>query len=202
MANVLTSEEARLGLQIGAGDTKYFDWVDHFNGAVTAKLEACVGPIVQGTVTNEVHNGGRDYIYLNESPVVSIVQVVEYSGTVAGTVTAESNSSKPDPGYIIHKPSGKLWRRASGGWGCFPCGLDNITVTYVAGRYADTASVDDRFKSAALIMLKNAWRTFEDSTSPVGEFQVPTLSFPTFTVPTAVREMLADEWRTGSGTGD
>jgi hypothetical protein len=33
----------------------------------------------------------------------------------------------------------------------------------------------------------------------MGEFDVPHASFPTFSTPKAVKELLADEWRTGLG---
>ena len=93
--------------------------------------------------------------------------------------------------------SGRLSRRSAGGSLVFPVGPEAVRVTYVAGRYVDTASVDPLFKEAAAVMLKNAWRTQEAALQDLGEFDVPAQNFPRFGIPNYVRDMLAEEWLAG-----
>jgi hypothetical protein len=199
--DVLTSDEARLALSRGPLDTDQQDLVDAMNTAVSQRLDDAVGKIVQGTISGELHNGGCQQLYLRYSPVVSVVQVVEYDGTTAGTLTAESNTSKPTSGYVINPTNGRLGRRSDNLDGRFPTGYDNVRVTYVAGRFAETADVDEIFKQAARLTLKSWWRMYENSTATFNEFESPMAHIPTFSVPKAAKQLLARYWREGTGIG-
>jgi hypothetical protein len=199
--DVLTSDEARLALSRGPLDTDQQDLVDAMNTAVSQRLDDAVGKIVQGTISGELHNGGCQQLYLRYSPVVSVVQVVEYDGTTAGTLTAESNTSKPTSGYVINPTNGRLGRRSENEDDRFPTGYDNVRVTYVAGRFAETADVDEIFKQAARLTLKSWWRMYENSTATFNEFESPMAHIPTFTVPKAAKQLLARYWREGTGIG-
>lgn len=202
MADLLTSEEARIALGIGLNDYDRADVLAWMITGTTSLLEARVGPIVYGTISGELHDGGRSHIYLDQRPVAQITQIVEYDNTTAGTLTAETNSTKPAAGYLFDETSGKIWRRNQNTDARFPAGRRNVSVTYVAGRCAGTA-IPDRYKDAAILTLKNLWRTFEPhmSTFANGEFDIPQAQFPRFAVPNAVKELLADEWQTGTGIG-
>ena len=200
--DVLTDTEARAYLGIGPADYRYADVLPIAVTAVSRKLDEMVGPIVAGTagtITGELHDGGMRYVWLDQSPVLSVTQVVEYDETTAGTLTAETNATKPDSAYRVELATGKVLRRSQNATVRFPDGIDNVSVSYVCGRYTSTATVDDRFKFAAGVMLKSNWRMFEASVASVGEFDAPHLSFPSFAVPRAVKEWLADEWRQGRG---
>lgn len=204
---VLTDEEARERLGIGSNDQVDMGVLSSFNTAATEFLESTIGPIVQGTVT-ELHSGAkngiaRTHIYLKQAPVGTVTQVVEYCGTIAGTLTEETNAVKPSAGYMLSSPtSGKLLRRANGCVAQFPTGERNVQVSYTAGRYTAGTLVPERYKQAVTYILKNAWRLYEDSTTTLGEFVVPSAAFPTFAMPKAVIELLGDQWNTGSGIGD
>ena len=169
---------------------------------VSNRLAGAVGTIIYGTITAELHSGGGNVVYLRESPVAQIVQVVEYDNTTASTLTAETNTTKTSTNYLVNLNSGRIVRRDTNADARYPVGSDNVLVTYVAGRYASTATVGPLFKEAAAIFLKNIWRTYESSASLTNEFDVPISSFPHFGIPNAVKELLADEWREGSGIGD
>lgn len=201
--DILTPDEARQFLGRGLQDSNLAEILELAITATSRKLDESIGPVVTGgtvgTITGELHSGGGTCVWLDDAPLVSVVQVVEYDGTTAGTLTAETNSSKPDAAYHIDTTSGKLLRRSGGGTTYFPCGLDNIYVTYVRGRYATTADVDPRYKFGAGMMLKANWRMFESAAATMGEFDVPHASFPSFSVPKAVKEFFGAEWRTGQG---
>lgn len=173
--------------------------------AITAVSEAFAekcGTIIYGTVTGELHDGGRDAVWLKNTPVQGVVTVVEYDGTTAATLTAETNAAKYDDGYTVNLANGKVSRRNDNTAALFPVGSDNVYVTYVAGRFASTSTVSQKFKEAAEITLKNLWRTFDLSAAQSGDFDIPLQTFPRFAIPNAAKELLAREWRTGSGIGD
>lgn len=166
---------------------------------ISLRLDKLVGPIVQRTVTAEKHSGGRKRIFLHHHPITSISSVVEYSGTVGLTLAEETNATKPD-GYIVEDYSANptylsnIVRRRIGGWDAvFAAGRRNVETSYVAGRFATTAAVDERFKRAASLTLINLWRSHQESTGQVGEFDVPFANFPTFAIPKAVRELFPGE---------
>lgn len=202
MTNILSDDEARVALGIGQQDASKVTLMQQANAAVTRVLEDRCGPVVYGTVTAEVHDGGGNRIYLKKRPVVEIVSVVEYDNTTAATLTAESNSSKPATGFYFNATSGALTRRDTNADVLYPVGRGNVVVTYVAGRYATQGSITDAWKTAAELTLKNAWRTWENSAAQLSEFEVPQASFPRFAVPNVVKELLGSEWQTGSGTGE
>ena len=170
--------------------------------AVSDALADKCGTIIYGTVTGELHNGGGNIIYTTRSPLQSVVTLVEYDNTTAATLTAETNTTKTATNYLADLDNGRIIRRDSNLDATFPVGRQNIYVTYVAGRFASTATVGSRFKEAAALTLKNAWRAYEASVQQVGEFDTPIESFPRFTIPNAVKELLANEWRVGSGIGE
>lgn len=201
MTDLLTGDEARQVVGRGITDSSKQELLAIAVSALSAKLVECVGPVVYGTVTAEAHDGGGNLIYLAQRPVAQIISVTEYAGTVAGTLAVESNASKPSGGYLLADPvSGALIRRDSNRDARFPAGRGNVLTTYVAGRCQGTA-IPEKFKLGAALMLKSGWRAWEAAVASIGEFEVPQATFPSFAVPKAVKELLADEWQTGSGTG-
>lgn len=200
--DILTDTEARNALGIGQTDATKSTLLDIAKTAVTQKIEARFGPVVYGTITAESHDGGGNKLYLDYRPVVQINSIVEYDGTTAATLTAESNSSKPTNAYNLNPKNGGVIRRDANSDALFPAGRDNVVVTYVAGRFATQGAITDIWKWAAVQTLKSGWRTFENAAAQLGEYEVPQASFPTFTIPKAVDELLAEERQNGSGTGD
>jgi hypothetical protein len=200
--DLLTAAEARRFVGLGTADATRGTLLAQYVTAASRALAKGCGTIIYGTVTGELQSGGRPYVYLDRHPVAQVVQVVEYDSTTPGTLTAETNASKPSESYVADLTSGKVTRRSGGATHLFPTGIDNVYVTYVAGRFASTATVDDRFKTACGLVLKNMWRAQEFANGSVDEFDVPQASFPRFTIPNSVKELLGDEWHYGTGTGD
>lgn len=198
--DILTLDEGKSILQIATLDTEEDDILARYITAVSRLLDQRVGPTVSRSCTAETYNGGKLYIRLRQRPVLSITSLVEYSATTPFTLTAATVTSQPNYGYLAdaYPPdptlkSGKIWRRSGNANIGFAPGQLNVLATYSAGRYSSTTQVDARFKHAAGICLENLWRDREQTVTQFGEFDVPAASFPTFALPRAVTDLLADE---------
>jgi hypothetical protein len=199
--DILTLAEAKLALNL-SGTTSYDSELPAWITGVSRLLDSEFGPVVRRTITGETHDGGYSSIRTRLRPVTSFTSVTEYVSTTGTALTVETNALKPASAYFAdtydRDPtlfSGRIRRRASGSDTVFATGSKNVAVTYVAGRFADTAGVDERFKGAARLTLAHMWMSQRPSLAQVGEFEVPTQQFPRWAMPNAVREMLADEWQ-------
>lgn len=147
-----------LGSEGGTGghDTELAQWITALSRAV---VDRC-GAVVNVTYTDETYDGGRHTVWLKHRPISSVTTVKEYDDTTLTTLTVETNASKPDDAYLADGP-GKhdvlLRRRSANGDATFASGRRNVVVTYVAGRAADTAAVDEKFKTAAGSILRRLW---------------------------------------------
>lgn len=191
--DVLTLAEARDALNISTGqDTEIALYVT----AVSQALDKLCGPIVARAVT-ENHDGGGYSVWLWEAPALSITSVTEYDNTTAKVLTGETNTVKASTNYIADLTSGRVQRRSNNLCQRFACGAQNIVVVFQAGRYADTASVDERFKLAAANMLTVNWRAEQGAgTDTFGAFNDGEPVFgSTFAVPNKVRELLQNDLR-------
>lgn len=199
--DLITLAEAKSFVSIGAADTSHDAALAQKITAVSRRIDRLCGPVVQRTVTDEVHEGGCQWIRVRRWPVASYTTVTEYDATFAQVLTQEDFDTQPAEGFLPERwqssPTGvfngKLWRRSAGSDGWFPVGREAVKLTYVAGRAADTAAVDPVFKEAAGNALKNLWRTMETATQLMGEFDVPAQNFPISIVTKAVRDCCAEE---------
>jgi hypothetical protein len=199
--DVLTLAEGKSAVGIGAADTSQDTALAQKITAVSRRLDRLCGPIVQRTVTDEVHPGGCPSVRVRRWPVASFTTVTEYDATTPTVLTLEDFDTQPADGYLPERwestPTavfnGVIWRRTSGCGSWFPFGPEAVKVTYVAGRAANTAAVDAVFKEAAGIALKNLWRTMESATQLLGEFDVPAQNFPISMITKAVRDAVLDE---------
>ena len=208
----LTLSEAKKVLSAKASASNSDGVIASVISAASRTLDKAVGPAVRRVVVDEVHSGGGRSVELRSGPVYSISSVVEYQHGSATTLTLNAPGTYPTNGYHAapYKPqpelnlrSGLLFRTYTGHRGTFWCMDDNIVVNYVGGRYADTASVDARFKEACKVVVKNWFRMYEASVGvPLGgELPMPTQSFPTYAIPNAARLMLRDVWQSYVGFG-
>lgn len=195
--DVLTISEARLAVGVSESDTKYDVQLVAIVTAVSRALDGRYGAVVQREIEDEEAVGGGEVVSLRHWPVFEITEVTEYANTTPATVTLQTPGTQPDAGFYADKwitnsaPfSGRLYRRSGGG--CATWGKP-VVVSYIAGRYIDTASVDEKFKDAARVMLKNRWRSDQPSAGSFDEFEVPHANFPTFAHPRYTIEALNDE---------
>lgn len=202
--DVLTIAEAKTAVNYDQSTTNHDDELGLWVTAVSTKLDRLCGPVVIRTVTDETHDGGLGHIRLREAPesrtsATTVTSVTEYDGTTSTVLTAETNASKPADGFLFDSTTGTIYRRSSGADGSFPSGRRNVLVTYQAGRYAGTASVDSLFKMAAGSVLRRLWKREQGAWSTGGNpFEEVgsggTVGFFKAVAPT-VLELLSDEMR-------
>lgn len=157
--DVLTLNEAKAA--IGTASTANVTRLAMFVTGISRRIDDICGPVVVRAVT-ERHSGGGCAVRLRQTPVSSVTTVVEWD--TAGTSTslaAEDDDTKPANGFLLvnhHKHDAVVLRRSGGGTRNYVSGIDNIVVTYQAGRYASTAAVDPVFKLHAADILAFQWQ--------------------------------------------
>jgi len=199
-SDILTLAEAKKALRIDTEDTDDDVLLAQYITAVSGLLDQRIGPTVARAVSGEAHDGGCTSIMLRFRPVISVSSLVEYTGTSPATLTQMSVTSQPGGSYRLdpYEPqaglySGKVHRMSSGMPLWFALGYANVVCSYTAGRVASTSTVEPRIKRAAAICLENLWRDREHSVQDYGEYDVPVQSFPTFAMPRAAADLLAEE---------
>lgn len=196
--DVISLTEGKSALNIQSSDTSQDTELAAYITAVSRRLDELCGPIVKRTITAEEYPGGGGAIHLRHAPVsvnstTTITSVSEYSSGTATALTAETLAASTSYDYRFDATTGLLSRRAS--WSDTNFGSQRVVVTYAAGRYANTAAVDAKFKQAASIMLAQLWRK-EQGVGGSATFGVQAeTGIPTFSVPNAVLELLGDELR-------
>jgi hypothetical protein len=199
--DVITLTEAKNAINIAASDTSQDTELAGYVTAVSRRLDTLCGPIVQRTVSNETYYVSYDqtFIDLKVRPVASITSCTEYTWAGdATTLSQETVSVKPNDAYLLD-PSPlvpyRLQRRVSGvPYRFYPGG--SVVITYVAGRTDTTANVDPVFKQGATIMLSQLWRREQGvGTQTFGLPDQGGTMIPTFAVPRAVIELLAEHLR-------
>jgi hypothetical protein len=209
--DVITLAEAKAALDIASGDTGDDTELAMHITATSRYMDQLFGPIVRRTVTGEVVEGGLDRVWVAQWPVTSYTTVTEYRATVPTVLTAETATSQPNDSYWPEPStsptaaySGRLFRRSAGHGLCFAPGGAALAVTYVAGRYANTAAVDARFKLCATFFMQNSWHSQEFSVGPTsggGEYQFARQNFPRFGFPNVAADFLSSEMQSPGGFG-
>jgi len=206
--DVLSTTEARQILGVGSSDTSKDTIITRLVTTASRRLDEAIGPVIQRSVTAEEHDGGGCTIELQWGPVSAISSVTEYQGETALVITADTPGASATDGYLAerYKPdrsllSGMLIRRISGYDSGWYAGRGNITVSYLAGRVASETQVEPRHKEAAGLILRNLWRPYENSVGSTGDYDVPVSSMPTFALPRAVVDLLAEEMQSPVGFG-
>lgn len=193
LLDVITLQAAKDELRV-TGSSNDLD-LEVYITAISRGLDDLCGPIVQREVVETVTPPRRGGIVLTQWPVASVTEVVEWSGGVDTALTAENPASPSSYDYFL---DGSVLYRRSGAWDAsWAPGRGTVTVTYQAGRFPDTESVDGKFQLAARILVRHFWRYQQTTGSQV--FARPPedamASFPSFFMPYAVEQLLADERR-------
>lgn len=188
--DVLTLNEAKAVVNLTTSDTSQDTELALYVTAVSRQLDRLVGPVVTRSVT-EYYDGGNWRIFLRSRPVAGIADVTEVRSLTPTVLTVETTATQTGDAYLADYTSGLIIRRESGSDACFASGRQNIVVQYTCGR-TTTSSVDPLYKEAASIMLANLWRHEQGGgTETFGAVSVA--SIPSFALPHAVVDLLADE---------
>lgn len=198
--DLLTLDEGKRALNIPLADTTFDTEVASYITAVSQRIDDLCGPVVQRTITGETHDGGAAYIFPVHTPVVSVTSIAQYLSGTATTLTAETVSSSTSSNYLLTDAgthASLVRRRSSWSDSVFPAGRANVVITYVAGRFANTAGVSPKFKQGAAKMLSVMWKG--DQGAGTVTFGAPVddgdLGIIGFAIPRAVLELLAEEIR-------
>jgi hypothetical protein len=109
---------------------------------VTDTIERDLGIAVVKRSVTETFDGGDFVLSLRTLPVISIT-----------TVTEGSTVLSAPSGYTLDKPSGQLWRGGTTSTFRWQTGIQNISVTYVAG-HLDPSRV---LRQVALSGIQRMW---------------------------------------------
>lgn len=194
LLDILTPEEGRTAINMPVGNSDHDDEITQQVTAVSRMIDAACGPVVQRTITAEVHDAAST-LWLRHPPVASVTQVRTASGGTITTLEPVAFGGTTD-GYTIDLSSGRLSRSYGGSVASW--GSGQVEVTYVAGRYADTATVDERFKTCAASVLRRLWKreagTWAQSSDFLADLGSDTPSVGFFRVAKPIiDEMLWDE---------
>ena len=198
--DILTLDEAKRALNIPLADTSFDTEVASYVTAVSQRIDDLCGPVVQRTITGEAHDGGRSFIFPVHTPVASVTSIAQYLSGTATTLTAETVSTSTSTNYLLTDASthaSLIRRRSSWSDSVFTDGRANVVITYVAGRFANTAAVSPKFKQGAAKMLSVMWKGDQGAGTvtfgaPVGDDDLGIIGFA---IPRAVLELLAEEIR-------
>lgn len=151
--DLLTYEEAVDALNLSqsrAAPNTLEVWVT----AVSRRIDALCGPVVVREVADEVHDFPGAFLIPRTQPVSAVSEVTEYNGTAPTALAAEDFPTTTSSYDYTLDTNGVLYRRSGGAASWF---ASRVVITYDAGRYEDTASVDARFKLCASAILRRLW---------------------------------------------
>lgn len=149
--DILTLAEAKQALNIPAATASYDAELAQVITAASRMVDSVYGPVVQRTATKSVV-APSGTVWLDRPAAVT--SVTEYVSGTATVLTAEDFDTAGT--YRLDAATGALTRRAS--WGDSYWYAHELVVVYTSGRYADTASVDEKFKEACVVCLVHLWQ--------------------------------------------
>lgn len=194
--DILTLSEGHTAINLPVSNTDHDTELAQQITAVSRIIDAECGPVVQRTISAELHRGGAP-VFLRHTPVVSITTVREAAGSGITTHTAVT-FGQTTTGYSLdlHLP-GVLYYNVGGYPVAWTAG-NTVEVTYVAGRSANTAAVDPRFKACAASILRRLWKRESGTWAQSSDFfigqdgQVDTVGFFRVAKP-IIDDMLHDQ---------
>lgn len=193
---MLTLPEAKRFLQEAASDAINQEQITEAIDGITLAFDDHFGPIITRAITAEEHPGGGTRLRVRRRPVYAWGTVTEYEGLRATELTRETPGTEPVDGYRAKRDNKGRWdgtitRTTSGAKSRF--GRSWVIIDYTAGRFPTVADVDQQFKQAAGIAIVAWFRYRQANLGETGEYVVPRANFPTFVIPKAARDLLADE---------
>lgn len=142
-------------LNMNPADRRQDDELQGFILAAADLARDHVGPILPEQHT-EWHNGGTPTLSLDWQPVASVLSVTEYVAASTWVLTEQPLGTSTDAyGYTVDLDRGQITRRATGGAVCFPHGIKNVKVVYVASR---AGVVSWSVRLGTLELIRHLWQ--------------------------------------------
>lgn len=136
--------------------------VRRFIDAATDLAETYVGQVLgRRTFTNELYDGGTEFIRIRNPKAISITSVYEN-----GALVSSSN-------YVLDYTGQRLYRIGSGtlyatnSYGYWTQGMNNVQITYVAGYVNPPMSA----KQGVLEIIRHLWQTQRGAINVMGRNQ-------------------------------
>jgi len=157
--------------------------IRRFIDAATDLAETYVGQVLgRRTYTNELYDGGTEFIRIRNPKAISITSVYENGALVS------SNAYNLDyTGQRLYRiGSGTLY--ATNSYGYWTGGFNNIQITYVAGYVNPPMSA----KQGVLVIIKHLWETQRGAMNVMGRVLGgdELYSTPTYSLPRRAMELL------------
>jgi len=157
--------------------------VRRFIDASTDLAETYVGQVLgRRTFTNELYDGGTEFIRIRNPKAISITSVTEN-----GLAVSASN-------YVLDYTGQRLYRIGSGtlyatnSYGYWTQGMNNVSITYVAGYVNPPMSA----KQGVLEIIRHLWQTQRGAINVMSRNQSgdELYSTPTYSLPRRAMELL------------
>lgn len=158
--DILTAAEAQTAAL--DADSGHEAAIARMNTAVSVRIDELVGPVVKRAVT-EYHDGGEQAIWPRQTPLATVTTLKEWDGSTITTLTEDTWGVAGNADGFVIEQSGAyphdvaIYRRSAGDDAKFVTGHRAIQLVYQAGRAADTASVEARYKECATEILRRLW---------------------------------------------
>lgn len=157
--------------------------VRRFIDASTDLAETYVGQVLgRRTFTNELYDGGTEFIRIRNPKAISITSVTEN-----GLAVSASN-------YVLDYTGQRLYRIGSGtlyatnSYGYWTQGMNNVSITYVAGYVNPPMSA----KQGVLEIIRHLWQTQRGAINVMSRTNSgdELYSTPTYSLPRRAMELL------------
>jgi hypothetical protein len=169
-------DEVKAHLNIPTTDTTLDEELRRFIDAATDLAETYVGQVLgRRTFTSELYDGGTEFIRIRNPKAISITSVTENELAVSSSA------------YVLDYTGQRLYRIGSGtlyatnSYGYWVQGMNNISVTYVAGYVNPPMAA----RQGVLEIIRHLWQTQRGSMSVMGRslggdelYTTPTYSLP------------------------
>jgi hypothetical protein len=175
--------EVKSHLNIPSTDTSLDDELRSFIDAGSDLAETYVGQVLgRRTYSNELYDGGTEFIRIRNPKAISITSVIENDVTV------------PSSNYVLDYTGQRLYRIGSGtlyatnSYGYWTQGMNNVSITYVAGYVNPPMSA----KQGVLEIIRHLWQTQRGAINVMSRTNSgdELYSTPTYSLPRRAMELL------------
>lgn len=180
---VVSLNEVKTHLNISTTDTTLDDELRSFMDAATDLIENYLGIIIgKRTFTNELYDGNSEFIRIRNPKVISVTSVYEN-----GQLLNSGQYVMDDTGQRLYRiGSGTLY--ATNSYGYWSGGMNNVSVTYVAGFVNPPSAV----RQGTLETIRHLWQTQRGAMNVMGRTQTGDEMYPasTYSLPRRAMELL------------